>query len=44
MTMLKGQPLSHVAPSLSALQLRDLYFQMGTLLAKLHAITLDAFG
>jgi hygromycin-B 7''-O-kinase len=44
MTMLQGQRLSHVAPSLSELQLRDIYFQMGTLLAKVHAITLDAFG
>jgi aminoglycoside phosphotransferase (APT) family kinase protein len=44
MTTLKGQPLSHVASSLSALQLRDIYFQMGTLLAKVHGITLDAFG
>jgi hygromycin-B 7''-O-kinase len=44
MTMLKGQHLSHVAPSLSALQLHDIYFQMGTLLAKVHDITLDAFG
>ncbi len=44
MTTLKGQRLSHVAPSLSDLQLRDIYFQMGTLLAKVHDITLDAFG
>jgi aminoglycoside phosphotransferase (APT) family kinase protein len=44
MTMLKGQPLSQVAPSLSTLQLRELYFQIGTLLAKVHATTLDAFG
>jgi aminoglycoside phosphotransferase (APT) family kinase protein len=44
MTMLQGQRLAHVAPSLSDRQLRDIYFQMGTLLAKVHAITLDAFG
>ena len=44
MTKLEGQPLSHVAPSLSPLQLRDIYLQMGTLLAKVHDITLDAFG
>ena len=44
MTTLRGQLLSHVAPSLSALELRDIYFQMGTLLAKVHGVTLDAFG
>jgi aminoglycoside phosphotransferase (APT) family kinase protein len=44
MTMLQGQRLAHVAPSLSERQLRDIYFQMGTLLAKVHAITLDTFG
>src|SRR5262245_59693126 len=44
MTTLKGQLLSHVAPSLAARELRDVYFQMGTLLAKVHGITLDAFG
>jgi aminoglycoside phosphotransferase (APT) family kinase protein len=44
MTTLQGHLLSHVAPSLSALQLRDIYFQMGTLLAKVHDFALDAFG
>jgi aminoglycoside phosphotransferase (APT) family kinase protein len=44
MTTLKGQPLSHVASSLSAPQLRAIYFQMGALLARVHGITLDAFG
>ncbi len=44
MTTLKGQLLSYVAPSLVALELRDVYFQMGTLLAKVHGIALDAFG
>ena len=44
MTRLKGQPLCHVASSLSARQLRDIYCQMGTLLAKVHGITFGAFG
>src|SRR5262249_8415183 len=44
MTALKGQLLSQVASSLSAVELRDIYFEMGALLAKVHGITLDAFG
>jgi len=44
MTALEGRPLSHVATSLSALNLRDIYFQMGTLLAKVHGLPFDAFG
>src|SRR5262249_498463 len=44
MTALDGQPLSSVATSLSALALRDVYFQMGTLLAKVHGVRFDAFG
>jgi aminoglycoside phosphotransferase (APT) family kinase protein len=39
-----SQLLSSIASSLSALELRDIYFQMGTLLAKVHGVTLDAFG
>ena len=44
MTALKGQPLSSVATSLSALDLRDIYFQMGALLAKVHGVPFDVFG
>jgi len=44
MTALDGQPLSSVTTSLSALALRDIYFQMGTLLAKVHGVPLDAYG
>src|SRR5262249_25346133 len=44
MTTLKGQLLSQVAPSLSTLEFRDIYFEMGALLSKVHGITLDAFG
>jgi len=44
MTALKGQPLSSVTTSLSALDLRDIYFQMGTLLAKVHGVPFDVFG
>jgi aminoglycoside phosphotransferase (APT) family kinase protein len=44
MTTLEGRPLSHAGSSLSARELRDIYFQMGTLLAKIHGIALDAFG
>jgi aminoglycoside phosphotransferase (APT) family kinase protein len=44
MTRLKGQLLSQVTSSLLALELRDIYFEMGALLAKVHGITLDAFG
>jgi aminoglycoside phosphotransferase (APT) family kinase protein len=44
MTTLKGQLLSKVASSLLALELRDIYFEMGALLARVHGITLDAFG
>ena len=44
MTTLQGQLLSHLASSLSARELRDIYFQMGTLLAKVHGVTLEAFG
>jgi hygromycin-B 7''-O-kinase len=44
MTTLEGQPLSRVAPLLSEPQIRDIYFQMGALLANVHDITLDAFG
>ncbi len=44
MTALEGQPLSHVVTSLSAPDLRDIYFQMGTLLAKVHGIPFGVFG
>lgn len=44
MTKLEGAPLSHVVPALSLAQLRDVYDQMGALLARVHDITLDAFG
>src|SRR5215475_11236184 len=44
MTMLRGQLLSQVASSLLARELRDVYFEMGALLATIHGIALDAFG
>jgi hypothetical protein len=36
MTTLKGRLLSQVASSLSTPELRDIYFEMGALLAKVH--------
>jgi len=44
MTTLKGQVLSRVESSLLAPELRDIYFEMGALLSKIHRITLAAFG
>jgi len=44
MAALKGRVLSQVASSLAPLELRDIYFQMGALLAKIPGITLEAFG
>jgi hygromycin-B 7''-O-kinase len=44
MTTLKGQLLSQVESSLLAPELRDIYFEMGALLAEIHRITLAAFG
>ena len=44
MTKLEGQLLSEVAPSLSTEQLRNIYREMGMLLARFHAVTFDVFG
>ncbi len=44
MTRLEGQPLSGVSSELSNEQIRDLYREMGAILARIHQITFDLFG
>jgi hygromycin-B 7''-O-kinase len=44
MTRLDGQPLSEVSPGLNAPAIRQIYRQMGELLASVHRIRQDAYG
>jgi aminoglycoside phosphotransferase (APT) family kinase protein len=44
MTMLPGQPLLAVSPSLADDEIFGVYRQMGSILAELHRIAQDAFG
>jgi aminoglycoside phosphotransferase (APT) family kinase protein len=44
MTLLDGQPLSHVSTDLDAAAIGHVYRQMGELLASVHRIGQDAFG
>lgn len=44
MTMLPGQPLSHISADLEAGQLADVYRQLGATLAAIHRIEQPAYG
>jgi hygromycin-B 7''-O-kinase len=44
MSKLQGQPLSHLTALLSDEQLRDIYHQMGRILARIHKATFTVFG
>ncbi|MBR7835497.1 aminoglycoside phosphotransferase family protein [Actinospica durhamensis] len=44
LSILPGRPLGEIAPDLTPVQRRQVYRQLGALLARIHAVPMDGFG